>query len=132
MFCLMSKKCCLGTPYIDSLCNRKREKISEQNLVNLNSETHYIYPLYWGNDGFALVSFLVLYFELNNNAFVIVKKKSDGLDNFVSSEHSNGNVHKLEQPKSHSAMLYFEMMKTTGNNNDNRHTKYLVGGTIKY
>ena len=77
MFCLMSKKCCLGTPCIDSLCNRKGEKKSKQKLVNLNSEMHHIHPLYLGIGGFALVSFLVLYFEVNNNAFVIVKNFSN-------------------------------------------------------
>ena len=76
-FCLMSKKCCFGTPYIDSLCNRKKEKKSKQNLVKLNSETHYIHPLFWGNGGFALVSFLVLYFELNNMHLLLLKNFSN-------------------------------------------------------
>lgn len=29
-------------------------------------------------------------------------------------------------------MTYFKIMQTTGNNNDNRHAKYLVGDTIKH
>lgn len=33
--------------------------------------------------------------------------------------------------KRKSAMLYFEIMKTTGNNDYNRHAKHLVGGIIK-
>lgn len=110
----------------------KEKKKASKNLVNLNSETHYIHPLYWGNGGFALVSFLVLYFELNNNAFVIVKNFSNQMA-WITLFHLNIRMERTRaRATGKSAMLYFEIMKTTGNNNDNRHAKYLVGGTIKY
>ena len=52
-------------------------KKRKQKLVNLDSAMHYINPLYWGIGYFAIVSFLVLYFQLNKNKFVIVKNISN-------------------------------------------------------